>query len=353
MGTYPTFKGGLSMSIRIKTLFLGVSVAIAFGFAANNSAAQSIGPAALAAKQQIKAQVLTAMADGKISQNERRDILLNAKDICTAKEYVGLVETMNRLSPADRATPENLGYAPYTDKKLMAKFPTPDLSWIEKSPVGNIIPKQSVVKETMPKQTVVVREIITKQTIVRETAPNQTIAKTTVAKQSVAKNTTPKQSVAKKNASKQTVAKTTKPNASSKVVTLTSSPQQNSNKQSNAATAGKAQNRITNSDISAPPLPPAEHSQTRKTFSDKPSQLKVAESQKKHAAIGEDISIQQPAQLLKKAEKTSTKHSYTDYSVPVLTTPAAAFLIEDKSHAVKASYDDPLEPDENSQSLIR
>jgi len=330
------------MPIHIKAMLLGMSVAVAFGFAPSSTAAQTTGPAALAAKQQIKAQVLSAMADGKISQDERRSILLNAKEVCTAKEYVGLVETINRLSPPDRATPENLGYAPFTDKQLMAQFPTWDLSWIDKAPGVNAIgklslPKLSSSKETIPKHSYVVREIITKQTIVRETTPNGTVVKAT----------TPKQTVVK------TTVKTTKSDATSKVVILPPPPQRKNNKQADPSAVGKAQNKISKSDVPTPPMPPAEQAKTRYTNSDKAVQQKVAESPKKRSVTGDQATIQQPAQLLDRAEKTSIKHSYNDYSVPVLTTPAAAMLSDRMSGAVTASFEQPLEPDKSSQSIIR
>jgi hypothetical protein len=251
---------------------------------------------------------------------------------------VGLVETLNRLSPPDRATPENLGYAPFTDKQLMAQFPTWDLSWIDKTPVVNAIeklslPKLSSSKGTIPKHSYVVKEIITKQTIVRESTPNGTVVKATPPKQ--------------------TVVKTTKSDATSKVVVLPPPPQRKNNKQADPSAIGKAQNKIQKSDVPAPPMPPAEQAKTRNTNSDKAVQQKVAESPKKRSVTGDQATIQQPAQLWDKAEKTSIKRSYNDYSVPVLTTPAAAMLSDRMSGAVTASFEQPLEPDESSQSIIR
>lgn len=319
------------MTFNVKTLFLCVSVGIAIGFASSKCSAQSTGPAALAAKQQIKAQVLSALGDGKITQDERRNILLKAKEICSAKEYFGLVETLNRLSPPDHPTPEDLGYTSFVDKQLMAKYP---LSWLEKMPANDLLPKQSfasniipnqpITKESKPKpkQTVIVREIITKQTIVKETIPQQSIAKQTTSKskKSVMKEPKTKQTVAKETKSKQTVAKKTKPNATSKVAILSAPPQQNKNKQTNPST--------------------------------KPVQQKIAESPKKPPVTGEQVTIQQPDKLLKEAERAGITHSYTDHSVPVLTSPSAALLSTRKSNAIKASYDQSLEP-ETSPSIIK
>lgn len=63
------------------------------------------GRAALAAKQRIKTEVQDAMADGNISRLERAEILAEAKEVLTVKEYEGLIATMNRLSPPEQATP--------------------------------------------------------------------------------------------------------------------------------------------------------------------------------------------------------------------------------------------------------
>jgi hypothetical protein len=346
------------MSIYIKTLFFSVSVAIAVGFSVGHCAAQSTGPAALAAKQAIKAQVLSAMNDGNISEKERRAILLKAKEICTAKEYVGLVETMNRLSAPDRSTPKDLGYIPITNKQFMASFPTPDLSWFEKSPVAQAMPKLSVAKQTSPQQTVVVRETITKQTIVKETIPQQSIAKSTnskesVAKESVAKSATTKQPVAKKTTTNQTVAKKTVSNAGDKLVMLPPPQQQKSAKKLAPSAAEKSQGKVSRTDEPAPPMPPAVQPKTQNASTHKQAQEKTAVSRQKPSVTPDQVTIQQPAQLLKKADNASIKSSYTDYSVPVLTTPAAALLVDRRSDSIKAAYDQSIEPDGDSQRIIK
>ena len=69
------------MHLRMKTILIGVSVTAAVGFAWEYSLAESIGPAALAARQHIKDNVLKAMADGQITRLERSDILAEAKEI--------------------------------------------------------------------------------------------------------------------------------------------------------------------------------------------------------------------------------------------------------------------------------
>jgi hypothetical protein len=351
------------MYIRVTTMLICVSVVVAFGIAASNSAAQSTGPAAFAAKQDIKAQVLSAMEDGKITQDERRKILSHAKDLLSAKEYVGLVETINRLSPSDRTVPEDLGYTPVVDKRYMMNFPTVDLPSIEKTKLGNaiskqtflkdILPKQSsVVKQTTTKQSYIVKEIITKQTIVTGNAPNQSVVKETAPKQSVVKSTTPKQSVVKEATPKETVIKLQKPTMTSKVVVLPPPPPQKKNNQPNSSTVSKVQNKTPKSDIPAPPMPPEVQPQTHSASADKPVQNKSAESAKKYLATDDQVTIQQPLKLLNEVEKSPITRSYVDYSVPVLTTPAAAYLTNRVNDTIQASFDQPLEP-ESCQSIIR
>jgi hypothetical protein len=43
------------------------------------------------------------MADGKISRLERAEILAEAKEVLTVKEYEGLIATMDRLSPSEQS----------------------------------------------------------------------------------------------------------------------------------------------------------------------------------------------------------------------------------------------------------
>lgn len=57
------------MPVHFKTILLPISAAAIFALLAGNLAAQSTGPAALAAKQHIRDQVLAAMSDGKITPN--------------------------------------------------------------------------------------------------------------------------------------------------------------------------------------------------------------------------------------------------------------------------------------------
>jgi hypothetical protein len=369
------------MTIQFKTMLLALSTPVIFGFLAGNVIAQSSGPAALAAKQEIKSQVLVAMSDGKITAAERRDILSHAKDILSAKEYVGLVNTINRLSPPDYSVPEDLGYnPPAVDRQLMASFPTPDLSRLNKLKLGEalsnqslvkeIMPKQTyVVKETTPKQTYIVKEIITKQTVVEAAPPSQTVAKATTPKQTVAKAATPKQTdakaaqaqqiVAKAITPKQSVGKTAKPNAANAaakkadvVIIPPPPPLQEDTNQPNPSTVGRVQ-KPAKAENPAPPMPPpVERSQTRSAPAEKPVQQKISTTPMKRPATGEQVTIKQPAGLLTVAEPSAITHFYADYSVPVLTTPAAALLTDRNSNTIQASYDQPLEP-ESGRNIIR
>ncbi len=356
------------MPIHFKTMLLALLAPAVFGLLAGNIAAQSTGPAAFAAKQEIKNQVLDAMADGKITPDERRDILSHAKDILSAKEYVGLVNTMNRLSPPDHSVPEDLGYTPVVDKQLMANFPAPDMSWFNKSKVGEalssstesfvkkLMPNQNfVVKETTPKQTYIVKQIITKQTVVEASPPNHSVAKATTTKQTVVKAATPKQTVAKATTHKQPVAKTAKPNATAKtadvIIIPPPPPLQEDGNQPNPSTVGRVQ-KSPKTDEPAPPMPPVERSQTRSAAADKPVRQKISTSQTTRPATGDQVAIKQPAGLLNVAERSANTHFYADYSVPVLTTPAAALLTDRNSNTIKASFDQPLEP-ESGQYNIR
>ena len=294
---------------------------------------------------------------------------------------------MNRLSPPDNSVPQDLGYTPVVDKQLMANFPAPDMSWINKLKVGEplsnskesflqeIIPKQThVVKETTPKQTYIVKEIITKQTVV-EAAPNQSVAKAATPKQTIVKTVTPKQTVVKTAASKQTVAKAATPK---QTITKTALPKQpvaktakpdstvkpadillippppplvEDNNQPNPSTVGRVQ-KPAKTENPAPPMPStAERSQTRSAAADKPVQKKTPPSPMNRPATGDQVSIKQPAGLLNVAERSEITNFYADYSLPVLTTPAAALLIDRNYNTIQASFDQPLEP-ESGRNII-
>jgi len=90
------------MPFRITRFLPFVAVVLAIGFLPRPAFSQVPGGrTALAAKQHLKNEVVGAMADGKISKVKRAEILAEAKEILTVKEYEGLVETMDRLSPPE------------------------------------------------------------------------------------------------------------------------------------------------------------------------------------------------------------------------------------------------------------
>jgi hypothetical protein len=365
----------------VKKLLLCVSLGVLVGFAENNCAAQSSGPATLAAKQTIKNKVLSAMADKKITESERQNILEYAKDVLTDKEYAGLVRTMNRLSPPEYETAENQGVVRYVDKQLMANFPTPEISFIEKGGFSKSIAetKESIVSNFKYYNEFAPREVIVKQTIVNQSAPKQSVAKTSsskktavaakssAAKQPVVKATAEKKPatkarVAASNATKEAVAKTTKQPAAAKVVILAPPPEPQTEVEEETEVTTVSQTEDAGPKLEAPalptpPTPPAKKSVKATASADKPAKQtdgrKVAEAPKKTPTIEEQASIQQPGKMLNEAETPTLKTTYRDYSVPVLNTPAAAFLNERKIQNIKASFEQTLEPDESSQSIVR
>jgi hypothetical protein len=362
------------MRMGMKVLLLCTSVGVFVGLASNTNSAQPSGPGAFVAKQRIKAEVLSAMDDGKMSQKERRDILENAKDILSAQEYVGLVQTINRLSPPDSNIPEEIGYAPTVDKQLMAKFPTVDIPWVDKLSKSDGALKQALVKNVTPKREYVVKEIITKHTIVKETAQQQSIAKNAALKKSVVHKTTPKQIVTKIAAPKQPatkvasqkagvayVASTTQPaakkalpaKADSKVVILPPPPEQKTIKQPKPSSVSKAQTSAPKFEQPTPPLPPAVSPQSPSAAVERLQPLKTTDNRIRRDPAVEQATLQQPAGMWSKGERSAIRNVYTDYNVPVLNTPAAAMLYDGNTITIKATFDQPLQPDESSPGIIR
>jgi hypothetical protein len=80
------------------------------------------GRAALTAKQHLKTALVDAMADGKISVVERADILAEAKETLTVKEYETLKSTMLRLSPPDQK-PTAAAKRSSKEKAMLASVP--------------------------------------------------------------------------------------------------------------------------------------------------------------------------------------------------------------------------------------
>jgi hypothetical protein len=59
--------------------------------------------AALTARQNLHDDVCIALADGRIDPMERFTIFSHAKGVLAKQEYEGLKQTMNRLSPPQKA----------------------------------------------------------------------------------------------------------------------------------------------------------------------------------------------------------------------------------------------------------
>jgi hypothetical protein len=95
----------MNMPNRMIKRLLVVTAILAFGFHPETAYSQSPGGrTALAARQRLKNEVLDAMSDGKITRLERAEILAEAKENLTVKEYEGLKATMDRLSPPEVQT---------------------------------------------------------------------------------------------------------------------------------------------------------------------------------------------------------------------------------------------------------
>ena len=75
------------MLIRMTRLFPVLTAVLTLSFLPNPAFSQTPGGrTALAAKQHLKNEVQSAMADGKISKLERAEILAEAKEILTVKD---------------------------------------------------------------------------------------------------------------------------------------------------------------------------------------------------------------------------------------------------------------------------
>jgi hypothetical protein len=327
--------------IHIKSILFGLLTAAVFSVLASNGFAQHSGPAALAAKQAIKNQVVAAMSDGKITEAERRSILLKANEVCSEREYMGLVDTMNRLSPPENVTPESSGHARYVDKQLIAQFPSGDIPLLDNLP--NQLPilksysKQLAARDPMPKQNYVVRETVTKQPMVQKTVPYQSFAQTTTTKPSGVKSITSNKVVAKPTVQTQ--------NASQKAVSLPSPLTQQRDIKRVSTLYDQVDNKISKIDKSASDKSATETRQTGSETNVKSVKSNVVKSQKKQPVTGNGVSLQQPDKLWDKAEKSAIRTMYTDYSIPVLNTPTAALLTDGNGNTIRTSYNDLLGPE--------
>ena len=90
------FPWTLSIALTLTTLVVG-SQSSAMG-------KESSRLAELAARQDLCDDVCIARADGRITQRERVAILLQAKKILPAEEYLSFKQSLDRLSPPKKST---------------------------------------------------------------------------------------------------------------------------------------------------------------------------------------------------------------------------------------------------------
>lgn len=90
---------------------------------------------ALTARRDLCDLICYAMADGSVSNFERKIILTEAKDVLTSEEYVSFKKTLDRISP------------PKKPKKTPAKLAKTTRN---KKPTSPALPPQTVEAETGP-----------------------------------------------------------------------------------------------------------------------------------------------------------------------------------------------------------
>jgi hypothetical protein len=292
------------MSLRINSMVICALTALWIGLMQQISFAQTQGPAAFAAKQDVKNMVVAAMSDGKITETERRDILLKAKNVVNDKEYAGLVKTMNRLSPPETLTPENTGKVKPVDKQLVAKLPEIEIPFIEKS-------------KTLAK--------IDNYFYPNTVAYNRVQTKTVATKQYVAKDQN-----------------TPLP----KAYTSPSWSELKAESQSGNTTAGSVKEKPQKTEKSIFSIFSMWGPRSSGTSGENAKQERTASSVKQRSIYTEQSSLRQPESVVNGTEK-NLQHSYTDYSVPM----DVPNVVTPSDHNVlKTSYS--LEPELN-QGLSR
>jgi hypothetical protein len=299
------------MPIRMKTLLLSISLVV--GFAGGIGFAQSMGPAAFAARQHIKDEVLQAMNDGKISATERIDILSEAKEILNPQEYAGLVRTIKRLSSskpgsqststADIAKPHSIVSSQPAVRRFISEIPYVEESQLKLPPVRNMLPRLTYVK---PPEMSVAAEAD------RVVARLPKLYNTYLEPPSWIKESEEALKTHKTKTSPQSLAK--------------------------SKTKSKSQPRIVASEIPVKPK-------------------KSVQNLKGPSSTYKQVTIKEPEMSWKIAERPIIVRPHIDYSVPVLTTPAAAQLYvpareSDPINTIKVSFDEPIAP-EPSNVLIR
>jgi hypothetical protein len=128
--------------MRLHSTAAALLVVACLGVATQAPAASQSRLGALAARQDLHDMICYAMADGSISHAERVMILMQAKGVLTADEYVAFKKTIDRLSP-QKSTAGQL--AKTTRKKPAASrkpSPTPESAPGPVMPAGATQPDQ-------------------------------------------------------------------------------------------------------------------------------------------------------------------------------------------------------------------
>jgi hypothetical protein len=90
----------------------------------------------LAARQELRAMVCYAMADGSINPVERQTILLEAKEILSQEEFLKFQKTLDRISPPPKPPASHLAML---QRKKLAKSKSLPKGPVESQP-GPVIP---------------------------------------------------------------------------------------------------------------------------------------------------------------------------------------------------------------------
>ncbi|MGA2034609.1 MAG: DUF4148 domain-containing protein [Thermoguttaceae bacterium] len=97
-----------------------LAAALVWGEARQGGTAEIEGRAALAGRQQIRAELAAAMADGYLSRQEQYTILLHAKEVLSTDDLHGLERTLDRLAAASDRGGGGDHSIPSVDDRLVA-----------------------------------------------------------------------------------------------------------------------------------------------------------------------------------------------------------------------------------------
>ncbi len=129
---------------------MGIAALLLAIIAAGPAAAFEIKPSrleALAARQGLCDQVCIAMADGRVSVQERTEILIDAKNILYPEEYRIFKRAFNRVSPPPK---KRVARHPVkTARKQPAPKPRPTAKPAAGPSLGPVIPAGAILPDRM------------------------------------------------------------------------------------------------------------------------------------------------------------------------------------------------------------